>query len=82
MDGPYAVEISKDRPGMLHLRMFACDRQIAEGDADIQPLVSELSSQSRKLLNECRLRDWWSPDAEVLELHLLDVERELATERA
>ena len=51
------------------------------GEADIKRFVSELATQSQKLLDECRLREWWSPDAEVLASHLHDLDRELATWR-
>jgi len=84
MDGPYAVEVSKAQSGKLQLRMFAGPsggREVAVGEADIKRFVSELATQSRKLLDECRLREWWSPDAEALAAHSHDLDRELATWR-
>ena len=84
MEGPYAVEVSKAQPGKLQLRMFAGasgGREVAVGEADIKRFVSELATQSRELLDECRLREWWSPDAEALASHLHDLDRELATWR-
>ena len=80
MDGPYAVEVSKEQSGKLQLRIFAGSsggREVAVGEADIKRFVSELATQSRKLLDECRLREWWSPDAEALASHLRDLVREL-----
>ena len=84
MDGPYSVEVSKAQSGRLQLRMFAGPsggREVAVGEADIKRFVSELASQSRKLLDKCRLREWWSPDAEALASQLHDLDRELAAWR-
>lgn len=81
MDGPYAVELSMAQSGKLRFRMFAGfsgGREAAVGEADIKRFISELATQSRKLLDECRLREWWSPDAEALTSHLHDLERQLA----
>ena len=84
MDGPYAVEVSKAQSGKLKFRMFAGPRggrEVAVGEADIKRFVSELATQSQKLLDECRLREWWSPDSDDLASHLHDLDRELATWR-
>jgi hypothetical protein len=84
MEGPYAVEISKSRSGNLQLRMFAGPsggHEVAVGEADIQRFCGELATQSRELLYECRLREWWSADAEALALHLDDLDRKLAAWR-
>jgi hypothetical protein len=81
MDGPYAVGVSKTQSGKLQLRMFAGPgggRAVAVGEADVRGFVSDLVTQSRKLLDECRLREWWSLDAEALASHLQDLDRELA----
>jgi hypothetical protein len=81
MDGPYAVEVSKAQSGRLQLRMFAGPsggHEVAVGEADIKQFIRELVTQSGKLLDECRLREWWSPDAEALAAHLQDLDRELA----
>lgn len=80
MDGPYAVEVSNDQPGRLRLRMFAGPgggREVAMGEADIRRFATELSTQSRKLLNECRLREWWSADAEALAAQIEELDCEL-----
>src|SRR5215475_1608870 len=61
MDGPYAVEISRTPSGTLQLRMFAGwsgSREVAMGEADIRRFIDELSTQSRRLLDECRSRGW------------------------
>jgi hypothetical protein len=84
MEGPYAVEVSKAQSGKLQLRMFAGPSggsEVAAGEADIKLFVRELATQSRKLLDECRLREWWSRDAETLPSHMHDLDRELATWR-
>ena len=80
MDGPYAIEISKSELGRLHLRMFAGPgggREVATGEADVTRFATELSGQSRKLLNECKARGWWSADADELTLQLQSLDREL-----
>ncbi|MBV9266672.1 MAG: hypothetical protein JO061_10940 [Acidobacteriaceae bacterium] len=80
MDGPYAVEISRVPSGRFQLRMFAGPnggREVAKGEAQVRQFIDELSTQSRRLLDECRLRGWWSPDAEELESHLQKLNREL-----
>ncbi len=80
MDGPYAVEISRSATGRLCLRMFAGPSggcEVATGEADLERFVSELSSQSRKLLCECKSQGWWSNDADELTLHLKNLDREL-----
>jgi hypothetical protein len=79
MDGPYAVELLR-MDGELQLRMFAGPsegREVAVGVADMRRFVVELTTQSRRLLDECRLREWWSPDAETLASCVHDLEREL-----
>lgn|SRR5208283_3259202 len=84
MDGPYAVEVSQPQSGRLQLRMFAGPsggREVAVGEVDFKRFASDLAAQSRKLLDECRLREWWSPDAGVLASHLHDLDSELATWR-
>ena len=81
MDGPYAVKVSKSPSGGLEFRMFAGasgGREVAASEADYREFVSELVTQSRNVLNECRLREWWSPDAEVLASNLRDLEHEFA----
>ena len=81
MDGPYAVELSQSSSGKLQLRMCvgaSGGREVAVGEADVRRFVGELSTQSRQLLEECRLRGWWSLDAEGLASHLQDLDRELA----
>ncbi|MCB1020413.1 MAG: hypothetical protein KDC27_10820 [Acidobacteria bacterium] len=83
MDGPYAVEVSKSAWGRLHLRMFAGPgegQEVATGEADVTHFIAELSRQSQKLLDECELQGWWSPDADTLALHLQNLDRELALE--
>ncbi len=80
MDGPYAVEISRMPPGRFQLRMFAGPNgghEVAVGEAEVRQLVTELSVQSRKLLDQCTLRGWWSPDAEELKSQLQNMDREL-----
>lgn len=80
MDGPYAVEISKMPSDRFQLRMFAGPnggREVAVGEAEVRQFIGELSSQSRKLLDECRSRGWWSRDAEDLKSHLQNMDREL-----
>jgi hypothetical protein len=80
MDGPYAVEISRMKSGRFQLRTFAGPdggHEVAVGEAAVKPFVSELSIQSRKLLDECRSRGWWSRDAEDLKAHLQIIDREL-----
>jgi hypothetical protein len=59
MDDPYAVDVA----GMLHLRLIGRDREVGTGEAALNPFVSALISQSRKLLHTCRSREWWSADA-------------------
>jgi hypothetical protein len=84
MEGPYAVEVSKAQSGKLQLRMFAgpsAGREVAIGEADVKRFVSELTTQSRKLLDECRRLGGWSRDAEALASHMHDLDRELATWR-
>jgi len=69
MHGPYAVEISRMKSGRFQLRTFAGPdggHEVAVGEAAVKAFVSELSIQSQKLLDECRLRGWWSPNAEDL----------------
>lgn len=81
MDGPYAVEISRPASGRFHLRMFAGPSgglEVAAGEADVERFISELSSQSRTLLYECKLQGWWSADADELTSHLQNLDRELA----
>ncbi len=80
MDGPYAVEISRMPSGRFQLRMFAGPnggREVAVGEAEVRQFISELSVQSRNLLDVCRLRGWWSLDAEELKSHLQNMDREL-----
>ena len=80
MDGPYAVEVSKAHPGKLQLRMFAGPsggREVAVGVAGVGQFIGELFTQSRRLLDECRLRGWWSLDAEELASRLQDLERQI-----
>lgn len=80
MDGPYAVEISRMPSGRFQFRMFAGPnggREVAVGEAEVRQFISELSAQSRKLLDQCRLRGWWSLDAEVLKSRLQIMDREL-----
>ncbi len=84
MDGPYAVEVSKAQSGKLRFRMlagFSGGREVAVGEADVERFVSGLAAESRRLLDECRLREWWSPDAEILASHLRGLDCELATFR-
>jgi hypothetical protein len=81
MDGPYAVELSLTPAGRLQLRQFVgasggCE--VAVGHADVRRFVDELSTQSRQVLEECRLRGWWSLDAEGLTSHLKELDRVLA----
>ena len=80
MDGPYAVEISRTALGTLHFRMLAGrsgGHQVATGEAEIRKFICELTAQSQKLLDECKVHGWWSADADELTLHLknLDVAR-------
>ncbi len=80
MDGPYAVEISRMSSGRFQLRMFAGPnggREVAVGEAKAREFISELSIQSRKLLDECRLQGWWSPDADELKSRLQGMDHEL-----
>ena len=80
MEGPYAVEASRTQSGKLQFRMFAGPsggREVAVGEADIRRFVSELAIQSERLLDECRLREWWSLDAAVLKSHLEELDREI-----
>lgn len=81
MDGPYAIEVCKAQHGKLRLTMFAGPsggREVAVGEADGKHFMSDLVTQARKVLNECKLRDWWSSDAEALESHLETLEYEIA----
>lgn len=80
MDGPYAVEISRASTGRLRMQMFAGPSggsEVAVGEADLVSFVGELAAQSRRLLEECRLREWWSRDAELLASSLDDLDQEL-----
>lgn len=77
MDGPYAVAVARTQSGRVQFWMFAGPsggRVVAEGEADVRSFVDELVGQSRRLLEACRLRDWWSVDAEALasDLQALD----------
>jgi hypothetical protein len=77
MDGPYAVDVGMSC-GMLHFTLISRDREVGTGEAAIKPFVNALTSQSRKVLDECRSREWWSADADTLETLLEDLEREIA----
>lgn len=80
MEGPHAVEVSKAPHGKLHLRMFSGPsggHEVAVGEADFTQFVSELFTQAQRLLDECKLRDWWSSDEEALASHLQELDREL-----
>jgi hypothetical protein len=57
---------------------FGGGREVAVGEADVRRFVGELTAHSRKLLAECRLREWWSADAEALASHLQELDREFA----
>ena len=81
MDGPYAVEISIVQSDRLVLKMFAGSgggREVSVGEADLRRFSGEVVTLSRTALEECRLRNWWSSDAESLVVHVDDMERELA----
>jgi hypothetical protein len=79
MDGPYSVELSKSQSERLHFRMFAGaggGREVAAAEVELNGFVNEVVHQSRRILDECKLRDWWSHDAETLESHLNVLMRE------
>jgi hypothetical protein len=75
MDGPYAVDVAMSS-GKLHFRLISRDREVGTGEAALDSFVSALISQSQKLLQACRSRDWWSADADTLESLLGDLIRE------
>lgn len=77
MDGPYAVDVALSS-GILQFRLIGQDREVGTGEAALNPFVSALISQSRKLLHACRSREWWSADADTLESLLADLKREIA----
>lgn len=79
MDGPYAVEIVKVASGTLQFRMLEGPdrkREVSVGEGEVKILITDLTSQSRKILDLCRLHDWWSADAETLETKLVELEHE------
>ena len=78
MDGPYAVEISKTTSGKLLFRAlegFARKSEVAIGEGSAISFTRRVISQSREALNECRRLEWWSKDAEILELSLAKMEQ-------
>jgi len=75
MDGPYAVEVSMPKPEVLNFRMLARDVEVGTGMAEAKLFVANLIAQSRKLLDECRLKGWWSSDADHLASELITLER-------
>jgi hypothetical protein len=79
MDGPYTVEVSKTASGMLQFRALeGSGRNIetAIGEEPTLPFILGLIAQSREVLNECKLQNWWSKDAETLKISLEALERE------
>jgi hypothetical protein len=76
MDGPYAVDVARSF-GMLKFRMIARDREVSTGEAAVKPFVVELASQSHRVLDTCRSKEWWSTDADALESLLEELEREI-----
>ena len=83
MEGPYAVEVYEAPSGKLQLRMFAGPgggAEVAAGEADKNRFVTELTVASKEVLDECRLRGWWSPDAEKLALDLQHLDCKIAGE--
>ena len=84
MDGPYSVELTRAQLGEIRLRMLAGaggGREVAVGEADLQKFVTELTDHARDLLELCKLRQWWSADAETLESNLRDLDSEMAARR-
>jgi hypothetical protein len=76
MDGPYAVDFTVSSE-MLHFRLMSRDREVGTSSAALNPFVGEVTSQSRKVLQACRLREWWSADADTLESLIGELEREM-----
>jgi len=73
MDGPFAVDVARSF-GMLNFRMIARDREIGTGEAAVKPFVVGLASQSHRVLDAGRSQEWWSTDADALELLLEKLE--------
>jgi hypothetical protein len=77
MDGPYAVDLSRSA-GSLQFSMIARDRDVGSGQAAVKPFAVEFILQSRTVLDACRLRRWWSADAETLESLLGELEDQIS----
>lgn len=77
MEGPHVVDVAISS-GILHFKLISRDREVGTGETAVSPFVSALISQSRKVLHECRSREWWSADADTLESLLGDLKREIA----
>jgi hypothetical protein len=79
MDGPYSVEISRPSSGTLQFRALEGAMRANEsalGSAPAFEFALSLISQGRVVLEACRQRNWWSSDAETLQLSLLSLEEE------
>jgi hypothetical protein len=77
MDGPHAVDVALSA-GMLYFRLISRDCEVATGESALEPFARALISQSRKVLQACRSRQWWSASADTLESLLGELEREIA----
>lgn len=78
MDGPYAVEIFNMPGGVLRFRALEGaqrNHERAVGEASVAGFVAELMARSYEVLDACRQRNWWSPDADKLQTYLKELEQ-------
>lgn len=73
MDGPYSVEIYRDAFNTLFFNALNSSNFNGGpyvGSADLNSFAADLIFQSQKILTACRQQNWWSNDAEMLNINL------------
>lgn len=84
MDGPYAVDLFREQSGQLQFRMLSNRggyQEVGSGSADPRRFADDLLVQADKLLQTCKAREWWSPDAESLAALVRELGHKLASDR-
>ena len=81
MDGQYAVELQIGGSNMLRCKIVdpvPQNKEISFGEAPIALFTLGFISQSRDVLDRCKLKHWWSRDADNLTTLIELLEQKIA----
>lgn len=85
MEGPFVVELEAMSAQAWQVRLIEDGqrrRVVQEAMVAATPLLDSVLEAGSQVLDLCRERGWWSPDAEALRGAILRLQRELVRSRS